>query len=95
MWKYYLGPKAAIYGIDIDSRCKTVEESQIKVFIGDQADRAFLSNFKKEVPKLDIIIDDGGHFMYQQKTSFEELFPHLSENGVARNFVEILKLSGI
>ncbi len=82
MWKEYFGPKANIYGIDIDPLCKKVEEPQIKVFIGDQSDRNFLSSFKRDVPKLDIVIDDGGHTMAQQKISFEELYPHLSENGV-------------
>ena len=31
---------------------------------------------------MDIIIDDGGHTMQQQITSFEELFDMLDENGV-------------
>jgi hypothetical protein len=82
MWKDYFGPRARIVGIDIDERCKDLEEDQIEIFIGDQADREFLSRFKKAVPKIDILIDDGGHHMHQQITSFEELFPHISEDGV-------------
>lgn len=82
MWKKYFGPKARIIGVDIDKRCKSVEESQIEVFIGDQADPAFWSKFKKAVPRVDIVIDDGGHTMKQQITTFENLFSHVSPRGI-------------
>ncbi|MEI2423169.1 hypothetical protein V6O07_23040, partial [Arthrospira platensis SPKY2] len=82
MWKKYFGPKATIYGVDIDSRCKQLEDDQIKIFIGDQANIEFWTQFKKEVPKLDIVLDDGGHKMLQQINSFEALFGHISKNGI-------------
>lgn len=81
MWKDYFGPRAHIIGIDIDPRCKSLEEEQIEVHIGDQADRKFWAAFKKKVPQVDILIDDGGHRMNQQVTTFEEMFPHMSTNG--------------
>jgi hypothetical protein len=31
---------------------------------------------------VDIVIDDGGHQMRQQITSFEELYPHIQPRGV-------------
>jgi hypothetical protein len=31
---------------------------------------------------FDIIIDDGGHKMYQQKASFNALWPQLSDGGL-------------
>jgi len=34
------------------------------------------------VPRVDILIDDGGHRMDQQIATFEELFPHISERGI-------------
>jgi hypothetical protein len=37
---------------------------------------------KTEIPPVDILIDDGGHTMKQQKVTFEELFGHIKENGV-------------
>jgi len=37
---------------------------------------------KRKIPKIDIIIDDGGHTMNQIKTSFLELFDHVKEDGV-------------
>ena len=82
MWKNYFGPKAKIYGIDIDSRCKQLEEENIKIFIGSQDDRKFLNEVKKEIPPIDILIDDGGYFVHQQIISFEELFSHIKHNGV-------------
>jgi hypothetical protein len=82
MWKNYFGEKSRIYGVDIDPRCKNLEEDQIEIFIGDQASREFWRKFKEEVPKLDIVLDDGGHEMIQQINSFEEMFNHISANGV-------------
>jgi hypothetical protein len=50
--------------------------------IGDQADRNFWQNVKKEAPALDIVIDDGGHLPEQQIVILEELLPHLRLGGV-------------
>jgi hypothetical protein len=82
MWKEYFGPKAKIYGVDHNARCKQFEDDQVSVFIGDQADKKFLSGLKKQIPRLDIVLDDGGHTMEQQVNTFEALYPHISANGV-------------
>ena len=82
MWKEYFGPGARIYGIDIDPWCKEHEEDQVEIFIGDQENRQFLRSVAEEIPRIDILLDDGGHKMKQQIATFEELFPHIHENGV-------------
>lgn len=82
MWKDYFGPKAKIYGVDINPYCKALEDQQISIFIGSQEDRAFLRELKNKIPKLDILIDDGGHAMKQQIVTFEELFDHVDDHGV-------------
>lgn len=80
MWKDFF-PNAEIYGLDIDPSCKEYEDCRIKIFIGDQTDRDFLKEMMKEIGPVDIIIDDGGHTMNQQKTSFEVLFPYIKKGG--------------
>lgn len=82
MWKDYFGTKCNIIGVDIMEECKNYEEDRIKIYIGSQEDRTFLQKIKKEIGHFDIIIDDGGHTMRQQITTFEELYPCLSPNGV-------------
>jgi hypothetical protein len=82
MWKDYFGNNAKIYGIDVDPRCKQMEEENIKIFIGSQSDRNFLKDVIRQIPKVDILIDDGGHTMDQQIVSYEELFDHVKEDGV-------------
>lgn len=82
MWKKYFGNKAKIFAVDINPECKTLEEENVKIYIGSQEDKAFLSRLKNEIPRPDIIIDDGGHTMKQQITSFEILYSHLKENGI-------------
>lgn len=82
MWKNYFGPKAKIYGLDVNPRCKELEEDGIEIFIGSQSDRAFLRELKRKIPPIDILIDDGGHTMRQQIVSYEELFDHVKSDGV-------------
>ncbi len=82
MWKHYFGPRARIIGVDINPACKKIEEDQITVFIGDQEDRTFLRSIPKLLPRIDILIDDGGHRMNQQIATFEELFPFIDKNGI-------------
>jgi hypothetical protein len=82
MWREYFGPKAHIYGVDIDKNCLAHEDNNIKIFIGDQADRRFWREFRRKVPTLDIVIDDGGHQPEQQIVSVEELLPFLRSNGI-------------
>jgi 23S rRNA U2552 (ribose-2'-O)-methylase RlmE/FtsJ len=82
MWKDYFGDKAKIFGIDINPCCKELEEENIKIFIGSQSDRFFLRDLLTKIPPIDILIDDGGHTMVQQITSYEELFNHIKDDGV-------------
>ncbi len=82
MWEDYFGPDCRVYGVDIEEACKAYENDRTKVFIGDQADRRFWRAFKEQVPRLDIVIDDGGHQSNQQIVSLEELLPQLRAGGV-------------
>ena len=82
MWKEYFGKDAQIYGVDIDPRCKQFESDGFKIFIGDQGDMNFMDRLTKELPEIDILIDDGGHTMRQQINTFKALYPHISKNGV-------------
>ncbi len=82
MWKNYFGSQAKIYGLDIDPQCKKLEEDQIKIFIGDQANRDFLRELRDEIGTIDILIDDGGHTMVQQINTFNELYSAVSETGI-------------
>ncbi len=82
MWKAYFGPQCQVYGVDIEEACRTYDGERTKVFIGDQADREFWQKFRKEVPNVDILIDDGGHAPEQQIVTLEEILPHLRPGGV-------------
>ena len=82
MWKDYFGKKAKIYGVDIDPRCKKFEDDRVKIFIGDQEDREFLKSVMKSIGDVDVVIEDGGHTMGQQIATFEEVYPHVKDDGV-------------
>ena len=53
----------------------------IKIFVGSQSDRNFLRKIKSEIPKVDILIDDGGHTMEQQIVTFEEMYRRTGKAG--------------
>lgn len=82
MWRHYFGRGARIVGIDIDPRTEAFAGEGVDVLIGDQADRGFLAEVRRRYPHVDVVIDDGGHTMTQQITTFEELYPHVQPNGV-------------
>jgi hypothetical protein len=82
MWEQYF-PHAEIFGLDIDPACRQFETARSRIFIGDQASPADLRSMINGIgAPLDIIIDDGGHTMLQQRTSFEVLFEHVRPGGL-------------
>ena len=82
MWKGYFGEHATIHGVDIQEACRVYEADDVHIHVGDQADRDFWKRFKKEVPFIDVLIDDGGHHPNEMRVTFEELFPILRPGGV-------------
>jgi len=59
-WKSYFS-KGNIYGIDMDPRCKDLEEARIQIEIGGQDDEKFLRNYFGSEREFDILIDNGSH----------------------------------
>jgi cephalosporin hydroxylase len=82
MWKRYLGPLCTVVGIDIDPECKTHEERNLYVRIGNQSDKVFLSSVLDEFGCPDIVIDDGSHNSSDIIASMQVLYPKLTKNGV-------------
>ena len=82
MWREYFGPRAMLYGVDIEPRCKNWERPWFRVFIGDQADRSFLRRVADEIGPIDVLIEDGGHHPAQQIATFEEFYPKVRPGGV-------------
>jgi hypothetical protein len=86
MWNNYFEGNCTIYGVDINENCKIVPKilnaNNIFIEIGDQGNVNFWNMFKQKVPKFDIIIDDGGHQMDQQITTFECMYEHVKDEGI-------------
>lgn len=83
LWNKYFGSdNCEIYGIDINPSCADLQHDNIKILIGDQSDDKFLQEIKETLPVMDIIIDDGGHYMDQQIKSFDALFSHVKPGGI-------------
>jgi len=83
MWHKYFGKGTQTVGIDIDEKCLEYKyDFDAKVILGDQGSPAFWDDFFKEHGEFDIVIDDGGHTMDQQKVTLEKCFPKLKTGGV-------------
>jgi len=82
LWRRYFGPRATIFGIDIDPRCARFDGRDGEVRIGSQADADFLEGVVKEMGGIDVVIDDGSHVARHQYASFRSLFHLLSSDGV-------------
>ncbi|MFH2101999.1 MAG: hypothetical protein ABIJ39_01405 [Chloroflexota bacterium] len=79
-WKSYFR-KGNIYGIDIDPRCKSLEEERIQIEIGSQDDGDFLRSCFGSDKKFDVVIDDGSHVNQMTLASFDHLFHQRLNNG--------------
>jgi hypothetical protein len=78
----YFGPSALILGVDIDPRCACYQKGKTLIRIGSQEDRSFLRGLVNEFSTFDVVIDDGGHTMAQQITTFEELYDCVRPGGI-------------
>jgi len=79
MWQDYF-PNAKVYGMDF-----VPKRSQfgVEVFIGNQGNREHLAAMMDKFGgDFDLIVDDGGHQMVAQQTSFGFLFPFLKHGGL-------------
>jgi len=82
MWRDYFGPGCHVYGVDIQAACKAYENDYTRIFIGDKGSRAFWRTLVQDIPKIDVLIDDGGHEPEQQIVTLEEMLPHMAPGGV-------------
>jgi SAM-dependent methyltransferase len=80
-WRTWF-PRASVYGLDIDPSCIRFQDDRTKIFIGSQADPRVLADIGKHVPEgLDIIIDDGSHYVEHVIASLHGLFGFLKPGG--------------
>lgn len=80
MWRRYFKDDSVVYGVDISTENNWGEG--IVVIQGDQGDRDFWKQMLKNIPPIDIFIDDGSHRPADQIVTFQEVFPHMSAHGV-------------
>ncbi|TAQ88965.1 hypothetical protein B7494_g2726 [Chlorociboria aeruginascens] len=93
-WLEFL-PYVDLYYIEYDADCAAKwanSTTGATIFPGDQADVGFLQKFLEESGgDFDVIIDDGGHTMVQQKTSLDILWSSVKPGGLY--FIEDLGTS--
>ncbi len=79
MWKRFF-IRAQVVGLDIVDK-SFVEAPRIRIYVGDQTDRALLARIVEETGPVRVVVDDGSHRPEHVRESFRVLFPLLAEGG--------------
>ena len=82
VWKKYFSNSSRVIGIDLNSDCKKFEKDGIEIFIGNQSDPNFWEKFFKQVGKVDIILDDGGHTNLDQIITTVSVVDKINDGGI-------------
>ena len=85
-------PSVELFILEYDEACARhwagkAENAKVRLFVGDQANKTLLEDITLQIAEqgeagLDMIVDDGGHTMNQQITTFEALWPTIRPGGV-------------
>lgn len=73
-------PNSNIYGADIDKNI-LFQEKNIRTFFINQLDINSVLKFKSQIPKMDLIIDDGLHLPDANLNIINNLIDHLNKDG--------------
>lgn len=73
--------EATIYGIDLFDK-SFLNIANIQTIIGDQSSKKNLKSICNKLPNLDIVIDDGSHFVNHQFNTFNIFYKTLKNNGL-------------
>lgn len=82
MWRDFFGDKARIIGIDLNPNAKKWEDHGFEIYIGSQSSKEFWRTFLESVPKIDVVLDDGGHHFDQQIITCEMLLNSINDGGM-------------
>src|ERR1700733_5098306 len=71
-----LFPRATVVGVDTADDCRQYAAERIKIEIGSQDDRQFMTHVAKTYEPT-VVIDDGSHRADHQIITFETVYPLL------------------
>ena len=82
LWQEYF-PRSEVFGLDIDPDCTRYADERIKILIGSQTDPEILEEIADQAGgSLDVVIDDGSHFVDDMIGSFRILFERVAPGGL-------------
>jgi hypothetical protein len=82
MWRHFLGPKATLYGVDVNPDCLVLRaECNMNVVLVNQSDTEQLAQLSTRMPLFDLIVDDGSHLGHHQTAALETLWPRVAMGG--------------
>lgn len=89
LWdEYFTNSDAQLHYMERDGACVSAMNIQPRnghIFVGSQDNITFLQHTATRLDALgglDVLVDDGGHTMSQQLTTFETFWPHMRPGGL-------------
>ena len=82
LWQSYFGPSASVHGLDLESAAVKNCPPGATAHHGSQTDADFLHRLVDQHGPFDLIVDDGSHMVDHQITTFETLYPTMSDDGL-------------
>ena len=86
-WLEYF-PKAQIFALDIYDKSDLFSDDRVSFIKMDASDEKSINDLietvktKTKKDTIDILVDDGSHFQYDQMKSLGRIFPHISKGGI-------------
>jgi len=77
----FFSKDSRIIGIDTNPEAKKLEEYGFEIFIGDQSNENFWSDFYKKIGNVDVLLDDGGHKNIEQIITINSSLPYINNDG--------------
>lgn len=75
-------PNARVVGVDINPECAAHAGGRREVVIGSQGDDEFMAGVGRIYDPIDVVIDDGSHYLPHALATFRTLFAHVTHRGL-------------
>lgn len=82
MLRQLLGDNARIIGVDLNPECKYFEKYGFEIFTLNQSNPHEWTEFYKQIGKVDVVIEDGGHTNKQQITTLIQSLEYIRDGGI-------------
>ena len=82
MWaEFFYNKESRIYGVEIENRPLPEFDDRTQIFITDATSPNAVYDITNATGQLDVVLDDGSHYVRHQKSSLDLWWPHIKPGG--------------